>query len=148
MRKVGFIMEQTIRSIPRPLVKANQWVIVCSAGFTLISGFVWILAIPLAAGIIGLVFGSNPIMSFAKLFLKKHPSEYIPEDRDQQQFNQTIAVICLGLGLISFLLEWTTVGYIFTIMVGMAAFIAICGFCVGCFIHFQLNQYKYRRSIK
>ncbi|MDQ0270510.1 DUF4395 domain-containing protein [Cytobacillus purgationiresistens] len=141
-------METTIHSIPRPLVKTNQWVIVGSVVLTWITGQVWILAIPLIAGLIGLIFGTNPIMSLAKLFLKKHPTEYIPEDRDQQQFNQTIAVVCLAIGLISFLLGWTIVGYIFTVMVGLAAFIAILGFCIGCFIHFQLNQYKYRRSLK
>ena len=33
-------------------------------------------------------------------------------------------------------------------MVALASFIAILGFCVGCFIHFQARQYLYRRRQK
>ncbi|WP_338448266.1 DUF4395 family protein [Niallia oryzisoli] len=36
--------------------------------------------------------------------------------------------------------------YIFTIMVATAAFIAILGFCIGCFILYQWKQYQYRRA--
>lgn len=135
-------------SIPRPLVRTNQWSIVLSVLVAWLSGQAWILAIPLLSGIMGLLFGFNPIMRFAKLFLKKQPSEYIPEDWDQQQFNQVIAVACLAFGLISFLLGWTFAGYAFTAMVALSAFIAILGFCIGCYIRFQLNQYKYRKSLE
>ncbi|MFD6441716.1 DUF4395 domain-containing protein, partial [Peribacillus sp. NPDC060186] len=103
-------MTSEIRSIPRPLVRTNQWVIFSSVVAALLTGQIWILAIPLAAGLLGLIFNFNPIMRLAKLFLKKKPSDYIPEDHSQQQFNQVIAVVCLGLGLISFLLCWTVSG--------------------------------------
>jgi disulfide bond formation protein DsbB len=136
-----------IRSIPRPLVKTNQWVIVLSVVLTWISGIEWLLLIPLLAGLSGLLFGFNPIMQFAKLFLKKEPKAYIPEDWEQQQFNQKLAVSCLTVGFISFLAGWNTLGFIFTIIVAVAAFVAILGFCIGCFIHYQWRQYKYRRSL-
>ncbi|RKI98125.1 DUF4395 family protein, partial [Butyricicoccus sp. 1XD8-22] len=47
-----------------------------------------------------------------------------------------------------FLLGWNIAGYIFTIMVAVASFVAILGFCVGCFIFYQLKMFKYRRSLK
>lgn len=141
-------MENQMRTIPRPLVRTNQWFIVLSVVLTWIAGQEWILAIPLAAGILGLFFNFNPVMRFARLFLKKKPSEYIPEEYDQQQFNQAISVICLALGLIGYLMDWTIVAYTFTIMVALAAFVAILGFCIGCFIRFQWKQYMYRRSIR
>lgn len=137
-----------IRSIPRPLVRANQWTIFLSVILTWLTGQEWILAIPLVACLLGLFFNFNPVMRLAKLFLKKKPSEYIPEDATQQKFNSLIAIACLGLGLISFLLNWTVTGYIFTVMVGVASFVAILGFCVGCFIFFQWKQFSYRRSLK
>lgn len=137
-----------IRSIPRPLVRTNQWTIFLSVIFTWITNQEWILAIPLIACLLGLFFNFNPVMRLAKLFLKKKPSEYIPEDADQQKFNSIIAIACLGLGFISFLLNWNVAGYIFTAMVGVASFVAILGFCIGCFILFQWKQYHYRRSIK
>jgi FtsH-binding integral membrane protein len=141
-------MSGKIRSIPRPLVKTNQSVIVLSVLLTWVSGQEWFLLIPLIAGLIGIFFGNNPIMQIGKRFLRKDPSTYIPEDFDQQQFNQKIAVFCLGMGFSSFLLGWTTLGYVFTILVAVAALAAILGFCVGCFIHFQWKQYQYRRSIQ
>ncbi|GLB60938.1 DUF4395 domain-containing protein [Cytobacillus sp. NCCP-133] len=134
-------------SIPRPLVRTNQWSIVLSVLASWFTGEAWILAIPLLAGVMGLLFGYNPIMHTARLFLRKNSSEYIPEDWNQQQFNQVIAVVCLAFGLISFLLEWTIAGYIFAAMVALSAFIAILGFCIGCFIRYQLNQYKYRKFL-
>ncbi|MGV3266448.1 DUF4395 domain-containing protein [Cytobacillus pseudoceanisediminis] len=141
-------MANTPVSIPRPLVRTNQWSIVLSVLASWLTGEAWILAIPLLAGIMGLLFGYNPIMRAAKLFLRKNPADYIPEDWEQQQFNQVIAVACLALGLISFLLGWTAAGYVFTAMVALSAFVAILGFCIGCLIRFQLNQYKYRKSYK
>jgi disulfide bond formation protein DsbB len=139
-------MTDDIRSIPRPLVRTNQWIIVLSVVLTWISGIEWLLLIPLLAGLSGLLFGFNPIMQFAKLFLKKEPKAYIPEDWEQQQFNQKLAVSCLAVGFISFLAGWNVLGFIFTILVAVAAFVAILGFCIGCFIHYQWRQYKYRRS--
>lgn len=140
-------MPVKIRSIPRPLVRTNQWVIFLSVVTALVTGQEWILALPLIAGLLGLLFNFNPVMRMAKLFLKKDLSTYIPEEHSQQQFNQLIAVVCLGLGLSSFLLGWNIAGYVFTIMVGLASFIAILGFCIGCFILYQWKQYTYRRSI-
>ncbi|MFJ7747583.1 DUF4395 domain-containing protein [Peribacillus sp. NPDC097295] len=140
-------MSDKIRSIPRPLVRTNQWFIFLSVVTALSTRQAWILSVPLVVGLLGLLFNFNPVMRIAKLFLKKELSAYIPEDHAQQQFNQLIAVVCLGFGLISFLLDWNVAGYIFTVMVGLASFIAILGFCIGCFILYQWKQYNYRRSL-
>lgn len=139
-------MTKAPRSIPQPLVRTNQWFIVLSVIASWLTGNVWILAIPLAAGLSGLLFGFNPIMRIARSFLKKPVKEYIPEDWEQQQFNQLIAVICLAGGLVSYLLGIPLLGYIFTIMVALAAFIAILGFCIGCFIRFQWKKYQARKT--
>jgi hypothetical protein len=139
-------MTDTLRSIPQPLVRTNQWFIVLSVLITWVTGLEWILAIPLAAGLSGLLFGFNPVMRAAKLFLKKPATDYIPEDWEQQQFNQLIAVICLAGGLVSYLFGLNILGHIFTIMVALAAFIAILGFCIGCFIRFQWKKYQARKT--
>ena len=82
-------------------------------------------------------------MRFAKLFLKKNLKSYIPEDVQQQKFNSTIASICLTGGLLGFLLGIPVLAYSFTIMVAIASFVAILGFCIGCFIHFQYKQFLF-----
>ncbi|GMA49799.1 hypothetical protein GCM10025857_11560 [Alicyclobacillus contaminans] len=135
-------------SIPRPLVRTNQWVIVLAVVATWLTGIHWFLLIPLVAGLMGLFTGFHPIMRVARLFLRKPLSSYIPEDRDQQQFNQWIAVICLALGWLGYLLHWTVVAVVFTALVAAAAFVAILGFCVGCFIRYQWTQYRHRRRTR
>lgn len=139
-------MNAPAQSIPRPLIRTNQWVIVMSVLLTWLTGYYGILAIPLLSGISGVCFDFNPVMRLAKLFLRKHPSAYIPEDKDQQQFNQLMAIGFLTLALVSYLLDWTTAAYVFTIMVAIAAFVAILGFCVGCFIQYQWKMYRARRQ--
>ncbi|WP_150268164.1 DUF4395 domain-containing protein [Paenibacillus tepidiphilus] len=134
------------RAIPRPLVKANQSFIVLSVLLTWITGWYLILALPLAAGLSGLLLGYNPVIKLGASFLRKERSAYVLEDWEQQQFNQSIAVFCLAAGLISFLAGWTTAAYIFTALVAIAATVAIFGFCIGCFIHYQWKMYTHRRK--
>lgn len=136
------------RTVPRPLVRTNQWFIFLSVLAAWITGQYWVLALPLAAGIMGLAFRFNPVMRFAKLFLTKTPAEYVAEDWDQQQFNQLIAVVCLALGLLGYLAGWKAMAIVFTAMVALAACIAILGFCIGCYIRYQWTQYSYRRKSK
>jgi hypothetical protein len=139
-------MTKSTSSIPRPLVRTNQWFIFLSVIATWISGQAWILLLPLAAGLLGMFFDFNPVMRFAKLFLKKKPSDYIPEDKDQQQFNQLIAISLLGVGFIGYTLNWTGIAIGATVMVAAASFIAILGFCIGCFIRFRWQQYRYHKT--
>ncbi len=131
-------------SIPRPLVRVNQWVILISTITAWITHQPSILLIPLIANLMGLIFNFNPFMKIGRLFLKKKPSAYIPEDIVQQKFNSCIAITCLLLGFIGFELDKPVMGYVFTIMVAIASGIAILGFCIGCFIFFQLNQFRYK----
>ncbi len=137
-----------VPSIPRPLVRTNQWTIFLSVILTWTIGEAWILAVPLVANLMGVLFNYNPIMRTARLFLIKEGKKYIPEDVTQQKFNACIAIFCLAGGLISYLAGWTIVGFGFTILVVVASFIAILGFCIGCFIFFQLKQFQYRRKLK
>lgn len=92
-------------------------------------------------------FDYNPVMKVATLFLKKNPSAYIPEDKDQQQFNQLIAISLLAVGFLSYVLGWETLAWIATIMVATASIVAILGFCIGCFIRFRWQQYRYKRTL-
>ncbi|PYI50543.1 DUF4395 domain-containing protein [Paenibacillus flagellatus] len=133
-------------SIPRPLVRANQWVIVLAVVWTWTTGVYWILAVPLLAGAMGFFFDFNPVMRLAKLFLRKPPSGYVPEDKASQRFNQLLAVGFLLLALLGYAFEWRTMAYVFSAMVALAALVAIMGFCVGCFIRYQWMQYRRKHS--
>jgi hypothetical protein len=135
-----------MRGIPLPFVRANQWLIVWTVLAALLFSQPWILMIPLLVGIISLATGKNPAFWLARPFLSKPLDQYPAEDPDQQRFNQWISVICLALSLVSFSIGWKTMGILFAVMVAAAAFIAILGFCIGCFIRFQYLQWKHRRQ--
>ncbi len=133
--------------IPKPLVRFNQFVI-------LVTGILgifwhWVLWIPFIAGLITVLTRTNPIVLMGKPFLKKAPHEYIPEEKDQQIFNQWIATISFGLAILSFWQEWTIAGYIFLAMVLIATGLAFFfDFCLGCTVRYQYQMWKHRRKMK
>ena len=135
-----------MRTIPKPLVMANQWTIVLSVIIALVTQSAWILFIPLIANLSSLLTGFHPILVIVKRSLPKPANQYVQEDYAQLRFNQWLAVGFLFVSSSSFLLNWTLLFNIATIMVGFAAFIAILGFCVGCFLRFQYQQWNYRRK--
>ena len=135
-----------MKTIPKPLVLANQWTIVVSVVLSLITQTAWVLLIPLISCLLGLLAGFNPILAVVKKFLTKPANQYVQEDYSQLQFNQWLAVGFLVIACISYFMKWTVLFNIATIMVGIAALVAILGFCVGCFIRFQYQQCTYRRK--
>lgn len=135
-----------MKTIPKPLVLANQWTIVLSVVISLITQSAWILIIPLVSCLLSLFTGFNPVLALVKQFLSKSPDQYEQEDYDQLQFNQWMAVGFLLVATISFFMNWSVLFNISTVMVGIAALVAIMGFCIGCFIRFQYQQWNYRRK--
>ncbi len=137
-----------VNSIPRPLVRLNQLSIAISSILFILTNINFILLVPIFIGLSSLIFDYNPLMKLGKKFLKKPLSEYIQEDKAQQHFNQILAVSMLVLAYISSVFNMTLLSVIFASMVFLASSIAILGFCIGCFIHFQYHMWKYRRSTK
>lgn len=133
-------------SIPRPLVRANQAVIVACVAASWLTGRHALLVIPLAAGLFGVLLGYNPVMRIARLFLRKPLTAYVPEDADAQRFNQIIAVFLLAGGWAAYAVRMEAVADVLTAAVGTAAFAAMLGFCCGCFLRYQWRQYRYRNT--
>ncbi|WP_404350360.1 DUF4395 domain-containing protein [Sutcliffiella horikoshii] len=133
-------------TLPKPLVTFNQWFILTTVILSLATGLYFLMAFPLLAGVMGLLFKWNPVLIVARKFLSQPAGSYPQEDVAQLQFNQSIAVACLALALFGFYSGFVVIGYAFAIMVGVASGVALMGFCVGCFIRFQWQQYRYRRT--
>lgn len=134
-------------SIPRPLVRANQASIVISVVLYGLSGsWLWLL-IPLISGLLSLTIGKHPIMMAVKPLLRKPMSSYVQEDRSEQRFNQILAVVLLSASVFSAIAGWTLASLILAGLVFMAAFVAMLGFCIGCFIQYQWKQYRYRKQL-
>ncbi|MFJ5770569.1 DUF4395 domain-containing protein [Psychrobacillus sp. NPDC093180] len=135
-----------MKTIPKPLVMVNQWTIVFSVIIALITQSAWILLVPFIANLSSLLTGFHPILVIVKRFLRKPANAYIQEDHAQLRFNQWLAVGFLFIAFVSFLFDWSILFNVATIMVGLAALIAILGFCIGCFVRFQYQQWNYRRK--
>lgn len=146
-------MVRQVASIPRPLVRANQSVIVlCVLISSILSiwteWFFFILLVPFLAGLSGLILGFNPVFWIARRFLKHPLNTYPQEDAADQRFNQILASSMLGLSFFGFLAGLPVIGYIFSAFVFTAALVALLGFCVGCFIRYQFSKYRAGRKGK
>jgi hypothetical protein len=60
------------------------------------------------------------------------------------RFNNSIAVIMLGAAQLAFLFGATQTGWIISGMIALAALVALCGFCFGCYLYFQFNMQRYK----
>ncbi|WP_243494807.1 DUF4395 domain-containing protein [Priestia aryabhattai] len=132
-------------SIPKPLVQLDQLFIVITVLLALLAAK-WLLLLPFLVEVVTLVTKRNPVIMAGKTLLRKPASSYQMEDRAQQLFNQWIATICIGIAFISFLMGYTLVGYLFSIMVILAAGVALMGYCIGCTIRYRYMMWKYKRK--
>lgn len=132
-------------TIPKPLVQANQAFIVATVLAALLLHPA-ILLVPFAVGAYTLITKKNPVIQFSRRFLTKPGSSYQQEDKDQQLFNQWIATICLGMSLLffSFGIQWA--GFAFSIMVIVAAGVALMGYCIGCTIRYRYMMWKHNKA--
>ena len=60
------------------------------------------------------------------------------------RFNNSIAVVLLGLAQVAFLLGVPVAGWTLSLMVAVAAGVALAGFCFGCFLFLRFRLYRYR----
>jgi hypothetical protein len=128
-----------MKEIPIPYVRANQAGIVLFVLLAillrqpLLIALLWIIEIlPIMLGI-----RANLFVAIAKPFLSRKIKGAATESQELLRFNNSIAVTLLSISVICFGVNSPIVGYVFAGMVALAAFIAICGYCVGCFLYYQ-----------
>ena len=134
------------RDIPVPIVRLNRWMLVVGilAGLALQQPLVTTLlfAILLPATVIGQ--RASLIFQVGKRFFARQLPTAEREDRRMQRFNNSIATILLGAAQIAFLAGAPTVGWTLALMVAAAAAIALAGYCIGCFLYYQLKLQRFR----
>ncbi|MGL4820715.1 MAG: DUF4395 domain-containing protein [Bacilli bacterium] len=133
-------------SIPQPAVRFNQWVILLSVITSLTFQEPTVLLVAIIPGVISLVFHFHPLIALRTHFLKKPLESYIPEDKASQRFNQWIATILLSLAYLAFYTTNVTVYVALALVVGGCSAVALLGFCIGCFVRYQLLKYKFIKS--
>lgn len=135
-----------VDDIPQPIVNLNRWTLVVGllAGLALQQPlFTTALFLMLLSAV---AFGQRGSLIFqvGKRVLMHGNATGPGLDKRLMRFNNSIATILLGLAQPAFLLGLPIVGWALSLMVVVAAGIAIAGFCVGCFLYhqFRLNRYR------
>ncbi|MCR8631780.1 DUF4395 domain-containing protein [Paenibacillus radicis (ex Xue et al. 2023)] len=132
-----------MREIPVPYVRANQAGIVLFVVLAIVLQQPVFIAAIWAIQVIGLWrgFRANLIVRLATPFLASRVAGAQTESAELLRFNNSIAVILLTISLFCFwVIHSAVAGYIAAAMVAIAALIAICGFCVGCFLYYQFKK--------
>ena len=127
--------------IPYPIVAVNRGIIVGGVLLALWTNQPLITTVILALLLPAALFGrkASPIFRIGSILFREAISHAPTEDQRVQRFNNIIAVVMLGAAQIAFLLGAAWLGWVFSVAVAFAALVALCGFCVGCFLYFQFR---------
>lgn len=132
--------------VPMPIVVLNRWTLLVGVLLALLTQQPWIttlLFLLLAAAAFGGPRYSLVARVGRNLFRDRLPSAE-REDMQLARFNNGIALSLLGLAQLAFVAGLPALGWIFCLMVAVAAGVALAGFCVGCFLFFQFRMLRYR----
>lgn len=131
--------------VPMPIVTLNRSTLVIGVVIgllvqqPLLTTLLFLLILP------AVLFGQrgSPIAIIGRrLFARQIPTAE-REDRRLMRFNNSIALMLLGLAQVAFLTGLPLVGWALAIAVAVAASVALAGFCVGCFLYYQLRMQRY-----
>jgi Domain of unknown function (DUF4395) len=140
--------------IPLPIVRLNRWMLVVGVGLAFVLQQPWIVALLLLVLVSSVTFGPRGSLPF-HLGTRFLPGKVMDarrtghvEDRRLMRFNNSIAIVLFALSLISFALGAPVLGWVLAGMVALAAAVALCGFCLGCFLYyrFRLAQFGLKRA--
>lgn len=133
--------------IPMPIVRLNRWTLLTGilAGLLLqqplITTFLFLILLP------AVLYGQRRSLIFQvgkRLLASRIAAGTEGEDRRLMRFNNSIAVVLLGLAQVAFLLGVPVVGWALSLMVAVAAAVALAGFCLGCFLFLRFRLYRSR----
>lgn len=135
-----------MKEIPMIYIKINQTGIVLFVAIAVILQQLLLLAVLWLIQLAGLLFGlkANVFIQLARPFVQERAMRGEKQAMEMQRFNNILGVVFLTVSLAGFALGWTIAGYIFAIMLFLAAFIAILGFCIGCVMYYQFKQLRHR----
>ena len=136
--------------VPMPIVRLNR--------STLVSGVVLglVLQQPLFTTLLfalilpAVLFGQrgSPIAIIGRRLFARQIVGAEREDRRLMRFNNSIALVLLGGAQLAFLAGLPLLGWACAVAVAVAASVALAGFCVGCFLFYQLRMQRYNLTGK
>lgn len=132
--------------IPLPIVRLNRATLAAGIVTAIVSQQPLITTALFAILLPAVLFGQrwSLIFRLGNALFARQNARAEREDRRLMRFNNSIALILLGLAQVAFLAGAPVAGYALAGMVAVAATVALAGFCVGCYIYFQFKQARFR----
>lgn len=135
---------ECVDEVPLHRVRGNQLGILLSILITILTQQLWILFFPLIVQLISRTFGIRYNL-FVRILSPLFPISSKTESRELLRFNNLLAIIFLTITLAAYAFHLTVIAYISMGMLSIAVVLALCGFCLGCFMYFQWKQYVARK---
>jgi len=133
-----------VDEVPLHWVRANQLGILLCVIAAVAAQLPWILLVALVVQLMTRWLGIKYNV-FVRLFAPLLPASLKSESRELLRFNNLLAILFLCVTLIAAALGWTVLAYVSLAMLSVAVVLALCGFCLGCFMYFQWKQFRRRR---
>ena len=142
---------QLCSDIPLAIVRLNRWTLLTGVTLGLVFQQPLVTTILFLILLPAVLYGQRRSLIFqagkrllASRIDEARASGEVGEDRRLMRFNNSIAVALLGLAQLAFLLGAPVVGWALSLIVAVAAAVALAGFCFGCFLFMRFRLYRYR----
>jgi hypothetical protein len=138
--------------VDQTALKFNQACIIVLLAWAFLFNWTWLVAL---VAVVMLVGTFMPQAGLFKLFYARvlRPSSLlkpnvVADDPQPHLFAQGVGGIFLLLASLSFLAGWTMLGWVLAVIViALAAVNLLFGFCMGCFMYYQLGRRGIRPSL-
>ena len=132
--------------VPLPIVTLNRSVLLGGVTIGLIVQQPLLTTLLVVLLLPAVIFGQrgSPIAAIGRRLFARHILTAEREDRRLMRFNNTIALVLLGVAQIAFVSGLPMLGWTLSLMVAVAAGVALAGFCFGCFLYYQFKLHRYR----
>ncbi len=128
-----------VDEVPLHRVKGNQLGILLSILIAVLAQQLWILALPLAVQLISRTFGVR-YNAFVRMLSPLFPVSSATESRELLRFNNLLAILFLTLTLAAHAAGLPVAAYVSLGMLTAAVVLALCGFCLGCFMYLHWKR--------
>jgi len=138
--------EKNSEFIPLPVVTLNRGVLLAGVLGAIAVQQPFLITLLFLVILPAVLFGRSASLIFlVGSHLLARQNENAPLESPQlMRFNNAIAAILLGAAQLAFVLDAPMAGWVLSGMVGIAAAVALGGFCFGCFLYYQFNLQRYR----
>jgi hypothetical protein len=132
--------------VPLPIVTLNRSVLLGGVAIGLLAQQPLLTTLLVALLLPAVIIGqrASPIAAVGRRLFARHILTAEREDRRLMRFNNSIALVLLVAAQIAFVAGLPVLGWVLSLMVAVAAGVALAGFCFGCFLYYQFKLHRYR----